>query len=508
VAPFLGNEASAGGFAPELWLSAGALSVLVIDRLMARSHRRAAVAVGLTLTFLAIAALATFQISRVHLLPVGIFNGLLVIDPWAIFFRYLFWTATGLAVLMAAPSREISAARMGEYCALLLAISVGLSMMTAAADLVVATLGLELVSIVSYALAGFRSRNRASAEAALKYVIYGGVATGLMLFGMSWLYGMLGTTSMIGGAQSLSTFLHRASAEAGSPQGALAVKAAVILSVVLVLSGIGFKVASVPWHMWCPDVYEGAPTPFTAFLSVAPKAAGFGLLVRFTHSVLQGVDIPWAQTLGVLAALTMTWGNVAALSQTNLKRLLAYSSIAHAGYLLMGVAATSVTGTESVALYLVLYLFMNLGAFLAVGVVSRLDGEGVLYEFRGLSSRAPFTAIAMALFLFSLTGVPPLAGFVGKFYLVKSLVDAGARWHLALALLGLFNSVLSLYYYARVVKAMFVDRPTTPTRLEVPASYNFLLGFFALAVVAFGIYFDGLKRLASASAVMFGAQGL
>ena len=499
----LTNAQSVPFFAPELWLSAGSLIVLLVDRLVARDPRRAQIAVGLTLAFLAIAAMTTLHAARLAPSPIGLFNGLLVLDPWSTFFRYLFWTATALAVVMAAPSREITAGRMGEYCALLLAIAVGLSLMTSASDLVTATLGLELVSIVSYALAGFRSRSRASAEAALKYVLYGGVASGLMLFGMSWLYGMLGTTSMIGAAELLEGFLTRATATAGSAEAASAVKVAVVASVVLVLSGIGFKVASVPWHMWCPDVYEGAPTPFTAFLSVAPKAAGFGLLIRFSHSVLQGVDIPWSATIGVLAAFTMTWGNVAALSQTNLKRLLAYSSIAHAGYLLMGVAASTVTGTEAVALYLVLYLFMNLGAFLAVGVVSRLDGEGVLYEFRGLSSRAPFTAIAMALFLFSLTGVPPLAGFVGKFYLVKALVDAGGRWHLALALLGLFNSVLSLYYYARVVKAMFVDRPVNTTRLEVPASYNFLLGFFALAVVAFGIYFEGLKRLASASAVMF-----
>lgn len=490
-----GNGDSVALFAPELCLSAGSVAVLLVDRAVAKAPRRAELAVALTLGFLAVAAVLT---TRGPASPVALFNGLLVLDPWATFFRYLFWAATALAVVMAAPSREISAARMGEYCALLLAIAVGLSLMTLSADLVAATLGLELVSIVSYALAGFRSRNRASAEAALKYVVYGGVATGLMLFGMSWLYGMTGSTSMIGANGLLRGFMERA-----GPEAVPAVRIAVVVSVVLVLSGIGFKVASVPWHMWCPDVYEGAPTPFTAFLSVAPKAAGFGLLVRFSHAVLAGVDVPWAPTIGVLAALTMTWGNVAALSQTNLKRLLAYSSIAHAGYLLMGVAASTVTGTESVALYLVLYLFMNLGAFLAVGVVSRLEGEGVIYEFRGLSSRAPFTAIAMALFLFSLTGVPPLAGFVGKFYLVKALVDAGGRWHLALALLGLFNSVLSLYYYARVVKAMFVDRPVQTTKLEVPASYNFLLGFFALGVVAFGVSFEGLKRLASASAVMF-----
>ncbi len=493
----LGNLDSLRFFAPELWLSAGSLVVLLVDRFVAAWPRRSRIAVGLTLSFLAIATVVTSQLPSA---PQQIFNGLLVVDPWATFFRYLFWTATGLAVLMAAPSREITKGRMGEYCALLLAIAVGLSLMTSSADLVTATLGLELVSIVSYALAGFRSRNRASAEAALKYVLYGGVASGLMLFGMSWLYGMTGTTSIVGSAELLNAFVARAGE---TPEAAGTVKVAVVISLVLVLSGIGFKVASVPWHMWCPDVYEGAPTPFTAFLSVAPKAAGFGLLVRFTHGVVEGVDVPWSATIGVLAALTMTWGNVAALSQTNLKRLLAYSSIAHAGYLLMGLAASTPTGIEAVALYLVLYLFMNLGAFLAVGVVSRLEGEGVLYEFRGLVSRAPFTAIAMALFLFSLTGVPPLAGFVGKFYLVKALVDAGGPWHLALALVGLFNSVLSLYYYARVVKAMFVDRSPNTTKLEVPASYNFLLGFFALGVVAFGIYFEGLRRLASASAVMF-----
>ncbi len=505
MGPILPNGVSVALFAPELVLSVGVLAVLLVDLIVPKSSSRVAVISGTALLFVAAACGATWWLAGHPVLvrdlaltavdrPVAIFNGLLVLDAWALFFKGLSCAAAGLSILIAAPSAEIPRARLAEYLALLLTITVGLCLMASASDLLTAILSVELVSVVSYALAGFKKGHRQSAEAALKYVIYGSVASGLMIFGTSWLYGMWGTTSLLGAPAHLSEFLGR-----GGETG----KIAVIVAVVLVLCGLGFKVAAVPWHMWCPDVYEGAPTPFTAFLSVAPKAAGFALMVRFL-SVVSGAGIPWEPLLGVLAAITMTAGNVAALAQTNLKRLLAYSSIAHAGYLLMGLAAGSATGTEAVALYLVLYLFMNLGAFLAVGVVSRLSGSEVMYEFRGLSARAPFTAIAMALFLFSLTGLPPLAGFIGKFHLFRALLEGGTPWKVGLALVGLFNSVLSLYYYARVVKAMFLDKPGSGARLEVPATWNFLLGFFALGVVVFGLSFEGLRQLARAAVGFYG----
>jgi NADH-quinone oxidoreductase subunit N len=521
----LDNAHSFAYFLPETLLTVGVMVIFVLDLFLQTAKRRIAILTLSSIAFLVAATFATYWIStRAYLAngqsvtpmqqPVGLFYGLIVLDPWAILFKYLSWLVAALAIWMAAPSLEITSERMGEYCALLLAITVGMSLMASSSDMLMMVIGVELVSMVSYALAGFRKHNRKSSEAALKYVVYGGVASGMMLFGMSYLYGLLGSTNVALLGPQLRQYGERAfllgleSGQMGAGQLAL------VLSVVLVLSGVGYKIASVPWHMWCPDVYEGAPTPFTAFLSVGPKAAGFALAVRIFYGAMSQSgghdlatvvsDIPWPAVIGVISAATMTLGNLAAINQTNLKRMLAYSSIAHAGYLLMGVAAASATGSSSVAIYLMVYLFMNLGAFLVVGIVGRLAGSESIFEYRGLSIRAPFAAIAFAIFLFSLTGLPPLAGFVGKFHLFKALIDRGGAWQTGLAIVGVLNSAVSLYYYARIVKAMFLDEPVTRELIPVPRSYNVLLGLLVICVIVFGVYFDGLRKIAQSSLPMFG----
>ncbi|MBI3184244.1 MAG: NADH-quinone oxidoreductase subunit N [Myxococcales bacterium] len=523
--PTLDNAASLKFFAPEMLLTAGAIAVFLLDLVVPRHARRVGILAGVSLAFLAAATMATWfsvrasyevdgQLFTAAQQPVALFHGLIVHDPWAVLFKYFSFGVTALAILIAAPSLEVAKERMGEYCALLLAIAVGMSLMASSTDMLMMVIGVELVSMVSYALAGFRKAHRQSAEAALKYVVYGGVASGMMLFGMSYLYGLLGTTNVVGAASAMDAYGERVFKhllQTGTPGAG---QLAMVVAIVLILAGIGYKIASVPWHMWCPDVYEGAPTPFTAFLSVGPKAAGFALAVRILYGALSESggqdlavvvkDVPWPQVIGVIAAITMTVGNFAALNQTNLKRMLAYSSIAHAGYLLMGVAAASATGSQSVAIYLIVYLFMNLGAFLVVGTVARLSGSESIFEYRGLSARAPFVAVAFAIFLFSLTGLPPLAGFVGKFHLFKALIDRGEAWHVVLAIIGLLNSAVSLYYYARIVKAMFLDKPVSEDPLPVPPSYGFLLGFFVLAVVVFGVYFDGLRQIAETHMRIFG----
>ncbi len=526
MSPSLDNAQSLAFFAPEIWLTVGAVVVFLLDLFVARAPRRVAILVGVTLAFLAIATWATWSVSHAPIgpdgltamdKPVALFHGLIVLDPWAVLFKYLSWGVTALAIWMAAPSLEITSERMGEYCALLLSIAVGMSLMASSTDMLMIAIGVELVSLVSYALAGFRKHNRRASEAALKYVVYGGVASGMMLFGMSYLYGLTGSTNVVGAGAALQQFVEGAyltSLRGDHAHLAGVAQLAMVVAVVLVLSGVGYKIASVPWHMWCPDVYEGAPTPFTAFLSVGPKAAGFALVIRvfygaFSESGGENLakvvsDIPWPAVMGVISAVTMTVGNFAALNQTNLKRMLAYSSIAHAGYLLMGLAAASATGSESVAIYLIIYLFMNVGAFVVVGTVGRLSGSESIYEFRGLSARAPFAAVAFAIFLFSLTGLPPLAGFVGKFHLFKALVDRGGNWQIALAIVGVLNSAVSLYYYARIVKAMFLDKPTSTERIAVPRSYNVLMGCMVAAIIVFGVYFEGLRKLASQSMVIFG----
>jgi len=524
-ATVLDNVQSMPYFLPETILTVGAMLVFVLDLVLRGARRRIAILTLTSVAILGAAAVATYYASTLPYLaggqsftpmqrPVALFYGLIVLDPWAVLFKYLSWAVTALAIWMAAPSLEITSERMGEYCALLLSITVGMSLMACSTDMLMIVIGVELVSMVSYALAGFRKHNRRSSEAALKYVVYGGVASGMMLFGMSYLYGLFGSTNIATVGPQLQQYGERVfmmnleSNQVGAGQLAL------VLSVVLVLSGVGYKIASVPWHMWCPDVYEGAPTPFTAFLSVGPKAAGFALAVRILYGAMSQSgghdlatvmsDVPWPAVIGVISAATMTLGNFAALNQTNLKRMLAYSSIAHAGYLLMGLAAASATGSSSVAIYLMVYLFMNLGAFLVVGAVGRLAGSESIFEYRGLSVRAPFAAVAFAIFLFSLTGLPPLAGFVGKFHLFKALIDRGGAWQTALAIVGVLNSAVSLYYYARIVKAMFLDKPLSSEPIEVPRSYNLLMGFLVLGVIVFGVYFEGLRKIAEGSLLIFG----
>ncbi|HLD35119.1 MAG TPA: NADH-quinone oxidoreductase subunit N, partial [Planctomycetota bacterium] len=317
-----------------------------------------------------------------------------------------------------------------------------------------------------------------SSEAGLKYVIYGAIASGIMIYGMALLYGLYGTISLP----------ELTNAVTNTPKfgaGILTLSAALFM----VFVGFGYKIAAVPVHMWCPDVYEGAPTEITAFLSVAPKAAGFAIIIRFFFGMIPAIPELsisnsaqfqgyWQTILAVISVLTMTVGNLAALHQTNLKRLLAYSSIAHAGYILMGLVILTTSGIQAIVLYLPIYLFMNMGAFFVVYIIEhRSDHEPLLgrserqtgrvdiSEYEGLGWRMPFLGVMMAIFLFSLVGLPPLAGFIGKFYLFAAVIDA--HWYI-LAVLGVLNGVVSLYYYARIVRAMWLNVPSDSS--VIPAS--------------------------------------
>jgi NADH-quinone oxidoreductase subunit N len=501
-------------FWPEIILVAGVLGLFIAD-IVVRGEKRVPVLVGLAYAALLGSAATTWYMADVP--AATIFSKLLVHDALAIYFKWLFLVATGVAVWMAVPSKEIARARLGEYFALLLAMCLGMNLMAASVDLLMVYLSLEMVSLISYVLAGYRRADRRAAEASLKYVIFGAVASGIMLFGISYLYGLLGTTDLDQMHSLLQSF-----AQGIARRGALATaggQTALLVAVVFVLCGIGYKVASVPWHMWCPDVYEGSPTPFTAYLSVAPKAAGFAVALRVFFGGMSAVDgpgldkvaqiaanVPWPAILGAVAAVTMTLGNLAALNQNNLKRLLAYSSIAHAGYVMMGLSSASNLGNMSVLLYLSFYLLMNLGAFLVVEMVTRAGGSESIFEYRGLSKRAPFAAVSFAIILFSLTGLPPLAGFIGKFYLFYAVVqkagsvsalggDPTGWW--ALALIGVLNSAVSLYYYARVVKAMFLEKSDDERPLEFPVSYTGLLACLTGGLVIFGIWWAPISDAAT-----------
>jgi NADH-quinone oxidoreductase subunit N len=316
-----------------------------------------------------------------------------------------------------------------------------------------------------------------------------------MLYGFSLLYGLTGTLDLtqIGGALA---------GLEGSAASRLALTAAVLLS----LCGFGYKVAAVPFHMWCPDVYQGAPTPFTAFLSVGPKAAGLAVLMRFLLTALgdpTGTSFPWPLLIGMLAAITMTLGNLTALVQTNVKRLLAFSSIAHAGYLLMAVSVGSPSAIRAVQLYLVFYLLMNLGAFLAVQAVRARTGSENLETYRGLGMRSPLLAGLLALFLFSLTGLPPLAGFIGKFYLFAALLEAGTSFYIVLAMIGAVNSAISLYYYARVMKAMYLTKGAeNATPVPLGGAYSVLLLLLAVPTLILGVYWFPLADALHAAVVL------
>jgi NADH-quinone oxidoreductase subunit N len=488
---------SFAGLAPEIALAATIFALVIADILW-RHHAARRSILG-TLAVLGLAATAlTFA-----MLPAErglIFGGMIALDGFGIFFKGLFLAAAFLGILFGAVSNEIPRTRFGEYLVLLLCLTLGMDLLACAQNLLMIYLALELVSMPSYILAGFRRGDRHSSEAALKYVIYGAAASGMMLYGFSLLYGISGTLDLAGIGRTIAAAPH-----AGNPAVPLGITLAVLLSLV----GFGYKVAAVPFHMWCPDVYQGAPTPFVAFLSVGPKAAGFAALLRFLlvgfgapRAFMAPGEFPWPALVGVIAIATMTAGNLIAIGQENVKRLLAYSSIAHAGYMLMAVAVGSSAAVQAIMLYLPIYLFMNMGAFLAVMAVRAQTGQESISAYRGLGSRSPFLAVMLAIFLFSLTGLPPLAGFIGKFYLFAALIKTHVTFFYVVAVIGVLNSVVSLYYYVRIVRAMYFEKAETgaSASLLLPRPSAVLLACCALPTVLLGIWWGPLAGLVERAA--------
>jgi NADH-quinone oxidoreductase subunit N len=412
------------------------------------------------------------------------FAGMLVLDDWAVFFKALFAIGGGLTVLMSSSYLEAHRRHLGEYYALLLFAIIGMDLMSAARDFVLFYVALELMAISSYLLAAF-FRNRArSNESALKYFLTGSFASAIMLYGISLVYGLTGTTGYWGAGQVMADI--SAAGTRGSGLG-------VTLAVFLVAVGLAFKVSAAPFHMWTPDVYQGAPTPVAAFFSVGPKAAAFAVMMSAFVVAFPGQLKQWGVLFIVLAIATMLVGNIYALVQTNVKRMLAYSSIAHAGYLLTGVGAMGWSGNaypgKGVMIYLVAYTFMNLGAF---GVLAYLKaqmpakGDYSLKQFAGLGRRSPWAAILFTLFLLSLTGIPGTAGFIGKFYVFGGVVWADLWW---LAVIGVILSAVSAYYYLRVVIYMFFKEPEQEFAISAPISGGMAaaLGISALATVVVGV---------------------
>ncbi len=473
-------------FVPELMLTATFLLILIGEILAKRSSY-----VGFGIITAAGLIATIFLSLQLYKVPdISLFFRMIVVDRFAIFFKVIFSVSALLIVLFSMNSNELKKYSAGEYYCLLLSVVLGMNLLASSTNLLMIWLALELVSIPSYLLAGFLKDDRLSAEAALKFVIYGSVSTAIMLFGLSYLYGMTGAYEINDIRNAL---------------GSANINSAVLLiTVALILVGVGYKIAAVPFHFWLPDVFQGSPTAITAFFSYGPKAAGFAFLIRFFYGVFAegGPDykvvgqLHWPTLMALIAAVTMTVGNVVAIWQTSMKRMLAYSSIAHVGYMLMGFVLLRQEGIQAILFYLLIYMVMNLGAFLVViALSSHMDSDN-LSQYRGLRARSPFAAAILAMFMLSLTGIPPFAGFIGKFYLFAAAVHAKFYW---LVIVAVLNSVVSFVYYGGVVKRMFLEEGNTDP-IHLPQLSRVLLVVLAIAVLVMGLYWSPFADYSQLSA--------
>ena len=478
-------------FLPELLLCAVAIGVLMLDLFLTGERKRwlPLVSVAGLLVF-ALAAVSQWDPARA---PVTEFWGSYSIDRFAVFFKLLF-AAIGIMVIVLSTDYFRKVHAYGEYFALLLFALLGMVLLAGAVDLITIYLAFELVSLVSYVLAGYLRRDRKSNEASLKYFLYGAAASAVMLYGMSLLYGLGGSTNLQGLADHLAANSTGAD-YAFLPQG-LATGPLNALALILILAGLGYKIAMAPFQAWAPDVYEGAPTPVTAFLSVGPKAAGFAILARFLLTVGPSLLPQWQVIVALLATLTMFVGNLLAIRQTSLKRMLACSSIGHAGYLLIGVVAAGSQagwGLPAVAFYLVAYLFMNLGAFGFALLLEKNHGSDAIEGLAGLARTSLGSALTLTVFLLSLTGIPPTAGFVGKLYLFGAAIRSGTWWWLGVV--GIINSAISVYYYMNLTRLMFFTEASSelPDR---PVGVSAVIWVSLIATLAFCILPAPLLALA------------
>ncbi|MEA3465735.1 MAG: NADH-quinone oxidoreductase subunit N [Thermodesulfobacteriota bacterium] len=463
---------------PSIVLACFSMALLLINAF----SRRGATAhiAGISLLALAVTGFTAFSGWNN---PQAGFAGHVVLDNFAVFFTFIFLIAAALTILMSDAYLKREGYPVGEFYTLILFSTVGAMIMTSGTDLMTIFLGLEVLSVALYVLAGFFRGQKRSNEAGLKYFLLGAFSTGFLLYGMALIYGVTGTTNLvdIGGFFS------------ATPEAATSTMA--ITGMLLMSTGFLFKIAIAPFHMWAPDVYEGAPTPITAFMSAGPKAAAFAAFMRIFLVSLISMQGTWESALWVLAVLTMITGNFLALNQTNLKRMLAYSSIAHAGYALVGLVAANEIGISGVLFYMLAYTFMNIGAFAILVLVGKKGEEELTLDgFKGMGYRRPLLGVLFTIFLFSLMGIPPSAGFSGKFYIFAGALNAGFVW---LAVLGVLNSAVSLYYYLRVMVFMYFKDPESDfdwVRLKPGATICIVLS--AIAVLYMGILPSGIMSLA------------
>ncbi|MDH5767449.1 MAG: NADH-quinone oxidoreductase subunit N [Nitrospirota bacterium] len=412
------------------------------------------------------------------------FGGMFISDGYSTFFKLVFFINAILSILISVKYIAIEKVNFGEYYSLILFSTLGMMIMASAADLIVLYLGLELMALSTYILAGFIRYDVRSNEAALKYFLLGAFSSAFLLYGISMVYGLTGTTDLKAIAQFITTH-------------GLTANHSLLLSMLLIAIAFGFKIAAVPFHMWAPDVYEGAPTSITAFMSVGPKAAGFAALGRVFMIAFGSMQFEWTAILIPLSILSMAVGNIVAIAQTNIKRMLAYSSIAHAGYALLGVIVANNEGLAGMMTYLMIYAFMNIGAF-AVVIMLRTEGfKGEdIKDYEGLAKTHPLLAALMLIFMFSLTGIPPTAGFIGKLYVFMSAIDAGYTW---LVIVAVIFSVISAYFYLRIVMYMYMRDPKVEVSVSTSPSMNLALIVTTVAVLAIGVFPSIVVDLARAA---------
>ena len=460
---------------PELFMTVLALVLLLADLFL---FKKKGVLAALSILGVGVVAFTLIGSSG------STFGGMFISDGYSSFFKIIFFINLILSVLISIKYIGIERVNYGEYYSLITLSTLGMMVMASAADLIVLYLGLELMALSTYILAGFIRHDIKSNEAALKYFLLGAFSSAFLLYGISLIYGLTGTTDI----RAIASYITEKGL-VGNP--------ALSLSMTLFAVAFGFKIAAVPFHMWAPDAYEGAPTSITAFMSVGPKAAGFAVLGRVLMIAFATLKFEWILILIPLSILSMAVGNIVALAQTNIKRMLAYSSIAHAGYALIGIIAANRDGLASMMNYLMIYAFMNMGAF-AVIIMLRTEGfkGDTITDYEGLAKTHPFLSALMLIFMFSLTGIPPTAGFIGKLYVFMSAINAGYTW---LVLVAVVFSVISAYFYLRIVMYMYMREPKVEVATSKSGTLGVALGVTAVMVLAIGVYPSYLVNLAKAA---------
>lgn len=487
--------------APELALTVAA-TIVVLSGLVSRQRQ-----LTLVLALLGLAATFAFGIALwgdVHANGTqSAFNHSLVVDKFALYIKFLIAGTAALVLIASLEYSERFRPYESEFTGLVLFSASGLMLLAAAADLITIYVSLELATLPVVALAAFVRTRIAPIEAGVKYLLLSAVSSAFLLYGFAFLYGTSGTMQVVAGGAGAPTIAQTlAEGASAGPFGGLAVMAGAVLATV----GFGFKLSMVPFQMWTPDVYEGAPTPVGAFLATASKAAAFAVVLRLFYEALGGSSADWSTLFAALAAITMTIGNLVAIAQSNVKRLLGYSAIAHAGYLLIGVAAVTAhgqsspdpTGITSVLFYLAGYAAMTLAAFFAVIVLTQRSGDERIESMAGMGRRAPLTALVLAIALLGLTGIPPTVGFMGKLFLFNAAVNSGLVW---LAVVGAVNSVVSAYYYVGIIRTMYLRQPAgDATPVVTTLSARVALGVTVAAILVLGLWPGGLLEVARTAA--------